>query len=146
MKKILKCVPSRLLKSVTQDNNQWNQLLFTVDIKKIRLRNMLNICLVFWESEPQYAYKRYAYKKNMQPMVLRRTYLKSILQDRNSNIRGSSMLVEFRGNQLSRIDIFLESKMEFNFVIAKIREIHKIFSFHKSSVYLPDRQILLKVY
>ena len=26
---------------------------------------MLKICLVFWESEPQYAYKRYAYKKNM---------------------------------------------------------------------------------
>ena len=24
---------------------------------------MLKICLVFWESEPQYAYKRYAYKK-----------------------------------------------------------------------------------
>ena len=28
---------------------------------------MLKICLVFWKSEPQYAYKRYAYKrKNMQ--------------------------------------------------------------------------------
>ena len=24
---------------------------------------MLKICLVFWKSEPQYAYKRYAYKK-----------------------------------------------------------------------------------
>ena len=24
---------------------------------------MLKICLVFWESEPQYAYKLYAYKK-----------------------------------------------------------------------------------
>ena len=24
---------------------------------------MLEICLVFWESEPQYACKRYAYKK-----------------------------------------------------------------------------------
>ena len=23
---------------------------------------MLKICLVFWKSEPQYAYKRYAYK------------------------------------------------------------------------------------
>ena len=31
----------------------------------MRLRNMLKICLVFWKSEPQYAYKRYAYKKNM---------------------------------------------------------------------------------
>ena len=29
----------------------------------MRLRNMLKICLVFWESEPKYAYKRYAYKK-----------------------------------------------------------------------------------
>ena len=36
---------------------------------------MLNICLMFWESEPQYAYKRYAYKKNMYP---------SILDDQNS--------------------------------------------------------------
>ena len=26
---------------------------------------MLQICLAFWKSEPQYAYKRYAYKKNM---------------------------------------------------------------------------------
>ena len=25
---------------------------------------MLKICLAFWKSEPQYAYKRYAYKKN----------------------------------------------------------------------------------
>ena len=32
----------------------------------MKLRNMLKICLVFWKSEPQYAYKRYAYKrKNM---------------------------------------------------------------------------------
>ena len=29
----------------------------------MRLRNMLEICLVFLESEPQYAYKCYAYKK-----------------------------------------------------------------------------------
>ena len=26
---------------------------------------MLKICLVFWESEPQYDYKLYGYKKNM---------------------------------------------------------------------------------
>ena len=30
----------------------------------MRLRNMLKICLVFCKSEPRYAYKRYAYKKN----------------------------------------------------------------------------------
>ena len=29
----------------------------------MRLRNMLKICLVFLKSEPQYAYKLYAYKK-----------------------------------------------------------------------------------
>ena len=29
----------------------------------MRLRNLLKICLVFWKSEPQYAYKHYAYKK-----------------------------------------------------------------------------------
>ena len=29
----------------------------------MRLTNMLKICLVFWESEPQHAYKSYAYKK-----------------------------------------------------------------------------------
>ena len=26
---------------------------------------MLKICLIFWKSEPQYAYKRYAYKKHV---------------------------------------------------------------------------------
>ena len=26
---------------------------------------MLKICLGIWKSEPQYAYERYAYKKNM---------------------------------------------------------------------------------
>ena len=26
---------------------------------------MLKICLVFWKSEPQYAYKYYAYKKHV---------------------------------------------------------------------------------
>ena len=31
----------------------------------MRLRNMLKICLVFSKSEPQYAYKLYAYKKSM---------------------------------------------------------------------------------
>ena len=31
----------------------------------MRLRNMLKICLVFCKSEPRYAYKRYACKKNM---------------------------------------------------------------------------------
>ena len=36
----------------------------------MRLRNMLKICLVFWKSEPQYAYKRYAYKKTCMPFRL----------------------------------------------------------------------------
>ena len=34
---------------------------------------MLKICLVFWESEPQYAYKLYAYKKNMYPIKHKKT-------------------------------------------------------------------------
>ena len=37
---------------------------------KMRLSNMLKICLAFWKSEPQYAYKRYAYKKNMYDSIL----------------------------------------------------------------------------
>ena len=31
----------------------------------MRLSNMLKICLVFWKSEPQFAYKHYAYKKHV---------------------------------------------------------------------------------
>ena len=30
---------------------------------KMRLKNMLKICLIFWKSETQYAYKRHAYKQ-----------------------------------------------------------------------------------
>ena len=26
---------------------------------------LIKICLVFWKAEPQYAYKRYAYKKHV---------------------------------------------------------------------------------
>ena len=36
---------------------------------------MLKICLVFWESEPQYAYKPYAYKK-------KHVYVKTLFVDR----------------------------------------------------------------
>ena len=31
----------------------------------MRLRNMPKICLTLWKSEPQYTYKRYAYKKKV---------------------------------------------------------------------------------
>ena len=31
---------------------------------------MLEICLVLWKSEPQYAYKRYAYKKKCTYLAL----------------------------------------------------------------------------
>ena len=31
---------------------------------------MFEICLVFWESQPQYAYKRYAYKKTCIPTAV----------------------------------------------------------------------------
>ena len=30
---------------------------------------MLKICFVFWKSEPQYAYKRYSYKKHILTVV-----------------------------------------------------------------------------
>ena len=33
----------------------------------MRLRNMLKICLVCCKFEPQYAYKRYAYKEKQVP-------------------------------------------------------------------------------
>ena len=58
MKKVLQFVPSKLLKSSTQNINYGNQLIFTIKIQKWGSQ----ICLVFWGSEPQYAYKRYAYK------------------------------------------------------------------------------------
>ena len=31
----------------------------------MRLRNILKVWLVFWKSEPLYAYKRYVYKKQV---------------------------------------------------------------------------------
>ena len=34
---------------------------------------MLKICLVFWKSEAQYAYKRYAYKKKTCKMTVGKT-------------------------------------------------------------------------
>ena len=36
----------------------------------MRLRNIVKICLAFWKAEPQYAYKRYAYKKTCTPTHL----------------------------------------------------------------------------
>ena len=38
----------------------------------MRLRNMLRICLVFLKSEPQYAYKRYAYEKKHALYIVRK--------------------------------------------------------------------------
>ena len=35
---------------------------------------MLRIYLVFWKSEPQYAYKRYAYKKTLTRKILKQYY------------------------------------------------------------------------
>ena len=48
----------------------------------MRLRNMLKICLAFWESEPQYAYKLYAYKK--------KHVLNTILSNNVNNLIGKS--------------------------------------------------------
>ena len=41
---------------------------------------MLKICLVFGASEPQYAYKRYAYKKRV---ILQQRNTKSLIFERN---------------------------------------------------------------
>ena len=65
MKKILKFVPSRLLKSLKLGQQLGQSINLYSLYTKMRLRNMLKICLVFCKFEPQYAYKRYAYKKNM---------------------------------------------------------------------------------
>ena len=53
----------------------------------MRLRNMLKTCLVFWKSEPQYAYKPYGYKKTCifysepRRSLLRPSALSSVLAD-----------------------------------------------------------------
>ena len=49
---ILKFVPSRLLKSLTNDKNQGHQLIFTDNVQ-IEAKKYFKICLVFWKSEPQ---------------------------------------------------------------------------------------------
>ena len=63
MKKVLKCVPSRFAKIINLGQKLGQSINFHSLYTNMRLRNMLRICLVFWKSEPQYAYKRYAYKK-----------------------------------------------------------------------------------
>ena len=63
MKKVLKCVPSRFAKIINLGQKLGQSINFHSLYTKMRLRNMLKICLVFCKSEPQYAYKRYAYKK-----------------------------------------------------------------------------------
>ena len=68
---------------------------------------MLKICLVFWESEPQYAYKRYAYKKNMYIMIrLIQKYMKQLWQQQlhrliyisSSFISNSTQILKARRN------------------------------------------------
>ena len=53
----------------------------------MRLRNMLKICLVFWKSEPQYAYKLHAYKKKTcMPLDRRTKEIKAIESLVNSSL------------------------------------------------------------
>ena len=42
---------------------------------------MLKICLVFWESEHQYAYKRYAYKKTCIPWLSNSSFVSLVFFD-----------------------------------------------------------------
>ena len=50
---------------------------------------MLKICLAFWKSEPQYAYKHYAYRKTCIPAV------KKSLQGRNTSLQKLNILLWF---------------------------------------------------
>ena len=47
---------------------------------------MLKICLVFLESEPQYAYKRYAYKKK-HVYHLTETKIRNYMKNVDGNLR-----------------------------------------------------------
>ena len=40
---------------------------------------MLKICLAFWKSEPQYAYKRSAYKKTCTANILHNTTYEKVI-------------------------------------------------------------------
>ena len=53
---------------------------------------MLKICLVIWKSEPQYAYRRYAYEK---------TCMLSLTRD-NGNRFASALYSPFRGMKLGQ--------------------------------------------
>ena len=54
---------------------------------------MLRICLVFWESEPQYAYKCYAYKKNMYTSVFSSQVPNNQKDEIRSSFKISSILL-----------------------------------------------------
>ena len=41
---------------------------------------MLKMCLVFWKFEPQYAYKRYAYKKKHVCLLYRRSAIQYMMK------------------------------------------------------------------
>ena len=56
---------------------------------------MLKICLVFWESEPQYAYKRYAYKKTC--ILCKDLYLAPV-----NNLMGLYVNLDQYGSQLTQ--------------------------------------------
>ena len=47
---------------------------------------MLKICLVFWKSEPQYAYRRYAYKKHVGILGMENTYSCPTIVESNTKL------------------------------------------------------------
>ena len=58
---------------------------------------MLKICLVFWKSEPQYAYKRYAYKKTC--IALERLVQKRKAQKMSVNSQNRDFKPSYKDNQ-----------------------------------------------
>ena len=59
---------------------------------------MLKICLAFWKSELQYAYKRYAYKKTCIGILLKLTDTNLQILSKPQEARSKS--IEFGNNRL----------------------------------------------
>ena len=84
---------------------------------------MLKICLVFWKSEPQYAYKLYAYKKNMYMVISTKPKQLNLLLEMYSSVVDSYELVLrkwcFRSRIQSKRSSFQRKSNHFNLKISK---------------------------
>ena len=84
---------------------------------------MLNICLVFLQSEPQYAYKRYAYKKHVLHAVVK-TKEKEKLNSQGEDLKevSSSFLIIYSTRLLPKdINVYIcKSKSQISFNLKSI--------------------------